>query len=245
MALFELIDPAGGPSPPGPWQTRPAMAASFGVSGDAPEQTPVWRVNLPADPAAAQAALAGAEADLQAQEAAVAKAAERLRDLAAQGGAASFGEAPAAPEARLLSLIGGLQSEGAASFGGAGSGRGELAGAQERFRAFVRQVQDAVGNFAVVETQLADRLVARSSVGWTGDMRSLLVAGLAAPEAALHRRSVALALRSRAALLRTFVAVVRGATIVALMVSSPAGAVAALPAAWRFVDDLLREERGP
>jgi hypothetical protein len=28
------------------------------------------------------------------------------------------------------------------------------------------------------------------------------------------------------------------------MVSSPAGAVAALPAAWRFVDDLLREERG-
>jgi hypothetical protein len=36
----------------------------------------------------------------------------------------------------------------------------------------------------------------------------------------------------------------RGATIVALMVSSPVGAVTALPAAWRFVDDLLREARG-
>jgi hypothetical protein len=241
MAPFELIDPAGGPAPPGPWEAQPAPAASFGAA-DEVEQAPVWRVSLPADPVAAWAELAGAEAGLRAQEAAVATAPGRLRALAAQGGATSFGAAPA-PEARLLALLGELRGDGAASFGAAGE-QGELARIQERFRAFVDQVQDAAGSFAVVETRLAERLVARSRVGWTGDMRSLLGAGLTAHEGAVHRRSVALALRSRAALLRTFAAVVRGATIVALMVSSPAGAVAALPAAWRFVDDLLREERG-
>jgi hypothetical protein len=240
MALFELIDPAGGPAPPGPWEARPAPAASFGA--DEAGQAPVWRVSLPADPAAAWAELADAEAGLRAQEAAVAAAPQRLRTLVAQGAAASFGAAPA-PEGRLLALVGELRGDGAASFGAA-DGQGDLARIQERFRTFVGQVQDAAGSFAVVETRLAERLVARSSVGWTGDIRSLLGAGLSAHEGAVHRRSVALALRSRAALLRTFAAVVRGATIVALMVSSPAGAVAALPAAWRFVDDLLREERG-
>jgi hypothetical protein len=80
-------------------------------------------------------------------------------------------------------------------------------------------------------------------VSWTGDVRSLIAAGLAPDQDALHRRSLALAMRSRAALLRTFAVVMRGATIVALMASSPLGAARALPAAWRFVDDLLREER--
>jgi hypothetical protein len=243
MARFELIDPAGGPAPPGPWEARPAPAASFGATAEE-AQAPVWLVSLPADPALAWAELADAEAGLRAQEAAVAAAPERLRALAAQGGAASFGAAPAGPEARLLALVGELRGEGGESFGAGAAGEIQLSEAQERFRAFVGQVQDAAGSFAVVETRLAERLVARSRVGWTGDMGSLLDARLTAHEGATHRRSVALALRSRAALLRTFAAVVRGATIVALMVSSPAGAVAALPAAWRFVDDLLREQRG-
>jgi hypothetical protein len=243
MALFEVIDPAGGPAPPGPWEARPAPPASFSATGEAEEQAPLWRINLPADRASAWAELARAEQGLRAQEAAVAGAPARLRALAAQGGAASFGAPVGAPEARLLTIVGELRGEGGASFGTGGESD-EIAGARERFGAFVAQVQDAVGNFAVVETRLAQRLVARSSVGWTGDLRSLLEAGLAAQDLALHHHSVALAMGSRAALLRTFASVMRGATIVALMVSSPVGAVTALPAAWRFVDDLLREARG-
>ena len=244
MALFELIDPAGGPPPPGPWETRRAPAASFSA-GAAPEaQATLWRVSLPADPAAAWAELRQAEASLARQEAAVADAPARLRRLAAGGGASSFSSAaPAGPEGRLLGLVSELRGEGAASFSLGGGAESELPAIEERFRAFTQQVQDAVVHFAVVETSQERLLLARTSVGWAGDMRSLLAAGLPGEQAALHRRSLGLAMRSRAALLRSFASVMRGATIVALMVSSPLGAATALPAAWSFVNDLLREER--
>lgn len=240
MPLFEVIDPNDGPAPPGPWETRPAPPASFGAAAEA--AAPLWRVSLAADPAAAGLELRAAEEALARQEQAAAAAPGRLRALVARGGAASFGAPAAAPESRLMLLMSEPPGSGARSFG-IGDGGGEAAAAEERFTAFVRQVQDAVGNYAVVETRLERTLIARSAVSWTGDLRSLLGAGLAAEEERLHRRSLGLAMRSRAALLRTFAVVMRGATIVALMASSPLGAARALPAAWRFVDDLLREER--
>jgi len=243
VALFEMIDSAGGPPPPGPWETRPAPAASFSA-GAAPEaQATLWRVSLPADPAAAWAELRQAEAGLARQEAAVADAPARLRRLAAGGGTSFSSAAPAGPEGRLLGLVSELRGEGAASFSLGGGGERELPAIEERFRAFTQQVQDAVVHFAVVETSQERLLLARTSVGWAGDMRSLLAARLPGEQAALHRRSLGLAMRSRAALLRSFASVMRGATIVALMVSSPLGAATALPAAWSFVNDLLREER--
>jgi hypothetical protein len=239
VARFEVLDPHGGPPPPGPWATSPAPAASFGAGEAA---APLWRVVLSADGAAAHAELSAAELGLAAQERALAAAPGRLRVLAAAGGAASFGAPADTPEARLLLLLD-APDAGAASFG-AGAETDELSAAEERFRAFVGQVQDAVANFAVVETRQEGALLARSAVSWTGDLRSLLAAGLAGEQPALHRRSLALALRSRAALLHTFATVMRGAAIVAVMASSPLAAARALPAAWRFVDDLLWEARG-
>lgn len=241
MARFEVIDPRDGPAPPGPWETRAAPATSFAL-GEA--VAPLWRVSLPADAVAAAAELAEAEGELARQAAAVAAAPVRLRALAVRGGAASFG-ATAGPEARLQGLIGASAGRAGASLSTGGDGQGELQAAQERFGAFVQQVQDAVGNLAVVETRLEGRLVARSSVSWTGDLRALLGAGLAVAELELHRRSLGLATATRVALLRMFAVVMRGAAIVAVMASSPAGVVYALPAAWRFVDDILQEVRGP
>lgn len=242
MALFEIVDPAGGPPPPGPWDTRPAPATSFSAGAAPEERAPIWRVSLPADPGLAWAELRAAEESLARQEAAVHGAPDRLRRLAARGGAASFSATGANPESRLLDLLAEARGGGAASFS-LGGGSGELPAVEERFKAFSNQVQDAVANLAVVETSLERRLIARTSVSWGGDMRSLLVARLPGEQEQLHRRSLNLALRSRAALLRTFGVVMRGAAIVALMASSPAGTIAALPAAWRFVDDLLRQER--
>jgi hypothetical protein len=238
VARFEVIDPHGGPAPPGPWEAQAAPAASFGTGEAA---APIWRVSLPAEPATASVELLVAERDLATQEAAVAAAPERLQALRRRGGATSFGAA-SNPEARLQALLQSAGLEGGISFGGGGK-QTELAAAEERFRAFVQQVEDAVANYALVETRLGQRLLARSSVSWTGDTRSLFGVGLAADQHGLHRRSLALAMASRAALLRTFAVVMRGAALVALMASSPAGVVYALPAAWRFVDDLLRESR--
>jgi hypothetical protein len=246
MAIFELIDPvAGASTPPGPWTTRPAPPVSFSAASAPEAGAPVWRVSLPADPQAAQAALADAGRGLRAQEAALETAAGRMRRVASGGASFSAGRTPA-PELELMGMIGELRAteSGARSFGlreDASSGWSE---AEEKFRAFSAQVHATLTNYAVVETEVERALIGRTSVGWTGDVRSLLAAGLSPEQADLHRRTLALALESRAALLRTFTTVLRGATIVATMISSPVGAVTALPAAWKFVDQLLSDMRG-
>ncbi|HMQ33976.1 MAG TPA: hypothetical protein PKD53_24805 [Chloroflexaceae bacterium] len=245
-ASFELIDAAGGLAP-GPWRARPAGPASFGAGGEDAPAGPVWLVDLPADRAAAAAALALAEADLRRHEAAVDGAPARIAALATGGGAASFGAGGlAAPERELLAMLDELRAgpagEPGASFGaGAGTGWAEAAG---RLRAFIAQARETAGSYAVVETRVAGVLAARTSVGLAGDMRSLVGRAALGETAALHRSSLALALRSRAALLKTCGTALRGAAIVATMVGSPAGAVLALPAAWRFVERLLEDLRG-
>lgn len=248
MATFQLIDLAGAPPPAGPWQARPAEAASFGA-GAADDDGPLWLVDLPASRPAALAALAAAEADLRRHAAAIEGAPARIGALAATAGAASFaaGRLPA-PERQLLAMLdelGGPAGAPAAAFSTRSAEPPAWAEAAERFQAFAAQVQRAVATYAVVETRVDGLLVARSSVGWTGDLRSLLGATALTGQAGLHRRSLALALGSRAALLKTFGTVMRGAAIVALMAGSPAGAVMALPAAWKFVEQLLSELREP
>lgn len=244
MALFEVLDPHGAAvAPPGPWQARPAPAASFSV-GTA--SATVWRANLPADPELARSELMLAEAGLRLQEDAVAAAPARIEALVR--GAASFGAAPlAAPERELLGVLGSASGNrgGAASFGLRETTSELWETAETRFRAFAAQAQDAITKLAVVETRVEGRLIARTSVNWTGDLRSLLSTPLAAEQAALHQRTLTLATRSRMATLRTFGTVLRGAAIVATMASSPVGAITALPAAWSFVEQLLSDMRSP
>ncbi|MBX0329778.1 hypothetical protein K2Z83_19085 [Oscillochloris sp. ZM17-4] len=246
MAIFEVIEPvAGAPAPPGPWTTRPAPPASFSAGAAPAAGAPVWRARLPADPQAARAALDDAGRGLRAQGAALETAEGRMRRVAGGGASFAAGRTPA-PELELMGLIGELRAaeSGASSFGlreTASAGWGE---AEAKFRAFAAQIHETLTSYAVVETEFGRALIGRTSVGWTGDVRSLLAAGLSPDQADLHRRTLALALESRAALLRTFTTVLRGATIVATMISSPVGAVTALPAAWKFVDQLLSDMRG-
>lgn len=246
MALFELVDQMGGAAPPGPWQVRPAPPGPAGLAFGAAEEpgAPLWRADLPGDGGAALTALAAGEAELLRYEAALAAAPGRITALA--GGAASFGgPGLPAPEQGLLAALDALRvGPGAASFSAGGGEAPAWAAAEERLRAFVAGAQAAMSNLAVVETRVAGALVARTSVSWTGDVRSLLPAASPGLHAGLHRRTLGLALRSRAALLRTFGTVMRGAAIVAAMAGSPAGAVLALPAAWRFVEELLAERAG-
>lgn len=246
MAIFEVIEPVpGAPAPPGPWTTRPATPVSFS-SRMAPEASaPVWRVNLPANADEARASLADAGRGLRAQEAALDAAAVRIRRLASGGASFAAGRTPA-PELELMGLVGELRAaeSGASSFGLRDTASMAWQEAEEKFRAFAAQVQETLTSYAVVETRVEGELIGRTSVGWTGDVRSLLATAASVEQADLHRRSLALALQSRAAVLRTFATVVRGAAIVTTMLSSPVGAVAAMPAAWKFVDELLGEMRG-
>lgn len=241
MATFTLLDPTpGAASPPGPWAARPASAASFSLGG--PEAgAPVWSAQLSDDPQQARAELTAAAAGLERQERALDGAVERMA-RGARGGASFSAAGQPAPERELQLVLEELRRPpGAASFSlGGEPARWEQAQAQ--FRAFSAQVGEALRSYAIVETRTS-ALVGRTSVGWTGSMRSLVLAGISPEQAELHQRTLGLALRSRAALLRTFVTVTRGATIVATAISSPAGPLLALPAAWRFVSQLLDDMR--
>ncbi len=245
MAIFEIIEPiAGAPAPPGPWITRPAPPVSFSVGASPETGSPVWRVSLPSDPQAAREALSEAGRGLRAQEAALDLAQARIRRVASGGVSFAVGGTPA-PERELMGLMGELRAaeSGVGSFGLRETLSSGWSEAEEKFRAFSAQVHETLTNYTVVETQVDLVLIGRTSVGWTGDVRSLMVSDLRPDHADLHRRALTLALDSRTAMLRTFTTVLRGAAIVATMISSPVGAVTALPAAWKFIDQLLTDTR--
>lgn len=83
--------------------------------------------------------------------------------------------------------------------------------------------------------------MARTSVNWTGDAKTVWGAPVTLAESDLHRCSLRLAVVSRASLMRMLVVVTQGAAKISVLIATPGGAVLALPAAWKYVKRLLRE----
>lgn len=243
--MFALIDPVpGAPPPPGPWTVR-AAPVSFGA---APQADQIWRADLSADPLAARITLGVAREQLRAQEAALASAEARLQQASSMGLSFSAGASGGLPEQRLQQMLQEVRTPaaptGGASFSAGAPAPSAWIAAEEQFRAFVAQARTTISTYAMVETRQERMLIGRTRVNWGGDMRSFVTGAISRVQAELHRRTLTLALRSRAAILRVFAVVLRGARIVVQMISSPIGAVTALPAAWAFVQDLLNEVRG-
>jgi hypothetical protein len=243
MSLFELIDPIeGAPAPPGPWATRSRPTLAFSSQAPLAPDEPLWKAEYPEDLAAARRALRDAEAILQAQAQALDAVPTRLRQIASSG--AGFSNDMAASERELIGMIYELQGRPAAqSFGLGSTVRSTWNDATEQFRRFTARVYETISRYAMIETRQAEALIGRTRVGWSGDMHSHLQIALSPEQADLHQRTVALALQSRATLLKNVAMVGRGAAILATMISSPAGAVLAMPAAWKYIDSLLQELR--
>ena len=244
-----MIHREGG-DPPAIFEICDGAAASAGqLAFAAPTATPPeaarWRVNLSGDPSQAAADLGKAEARLERSQQALAVAAERLSGLvAAQRSGVAFGFYPgrmgfAQPEAELMTLLRMLQ-EGtfAADFG---VGETIVAGweqATEQLQAFVGRLRHSISQYAWVETRLQGRLLGWTILGWTGAVDTLWQAGLSSAQAALHERAVALALASRETLIRTLVVVAQAALTLSVLLTTPGGAVLALPAAWKFINQV-------
>lgn len=144
----------------------------------------------------------------------------------------------ASAERDLLLWVG--ESRGEVSFA-AGEGP-DLGGLRAEIAEATRRLTRLLTHVAWVETRAGGRLLGQTVVGWTGTTRTLSSAGAAREPALLHQRNVHLALASRLGLLRTLVMVGRGAAIL-LSATSGLGAVASLPAAWKFVQQVLEEVR--
>jgi hypothetical protein len=98
-----------------------------------------------------------------------------------------------------------------------------------------------VTHFAWVETRQGDLLIGRSVVGWSGDLDTLWRPGLTTEQRELHRRSLHQALASRNILLHAVVVTVRSAAKLAVLLTTPGGALLALPVAWKFVKEIMAD----
>jgi hypothetical protein len=240
----------------GNWDIPP-LPGSQAVSFDAPalgvEEAPIWRVNLPADPQQAVQQLENTQARLQSSQEALDSVPDRIENLvnrsrAQARGEVSFAAEPLPPaEAELLRLLNASgqtairAGQPEVSFGLGQDLGAEIRKATEGFQQFTQRISRLVAHFAWVETQVAGHLLARTVVGWTGDMNTLWEEYLQPQQVDLHRHSLVLAITSRAAMLRTFIVTTQGAAKLSVLLATPGGAILALPAAWKYVNQILAE----
>jgi hypothetical protein len=242
----------------GVWEVPPAAAESFGVPAGA-----TWRVQLPASPREAGALLEQKRLALRRSEVGLVEAERRLSRVAAVAGggpriadpagaaegavggrriADAFGAGEGAaggPEARLLRALQAI--EGPASFATDWHSGAEQRQVSQRWRDFLGQACTLVSHAMCVETDVAGALVGRTTVGWAGDFDTRWEPHVAPLSMALHRQAVHLALASRIALVRLLIVVGAGAAKLALRLTIPGAQLLVLPAAWRFVQDVLKE----
>jgi hypothetical protein len=240
------------------WETSPVAApVSFGVTEavETPEPFSRWCLDLPEDGPAAAQQLERGEAQLRASEAGLAAVPQKLDQLlklrqSARTGSVAFAtaEAPAlsGPEMELWRWLDEVQGrpgpEGApVSFAAEAAPGFDWEEAKRQCDSGIERLQQLISHAAWVETRLQGELLAQTVVSWTGDTRTVWGQGAAPPRLAWHRRSLALALASRATLLRVFFIVTQNTVKLSVLLAVPGGAVLALPVAWKFVNQVLAE----
>ena len=231
---------------------------------------PVFRVNLPADGASAAQAFAVSEQKIARLHDALGSVPSRLDGLVARtkqrrekhdADGVSFGvpsdEQPEpGPEGDLLALLdqASLSSpyfprssaenggtEGGVSFGLQETASAAWEEAKANFDGLMQQINREVLNFAWVETNIADSLIARTTIGWTGDAQTAFASGVSQQQVALHNRTLRIVTQTRSMRLRLFVTVVRGVTTVSTLITSPAGLAFAFPAVYQYVTKIIAQ----
>ena len=239
----------------GMWAAAPAMSAdtiAFAVPSSAADVS-VWRIKLPANIDQAETHLTRGEKSLGSSQAALPTVTERIRTVvdARVPGVAfatpSVTLALAPPEAELWSWLSALQEgKPPVSFG---LGEKILQAGQHVTQQFhtlvntlVERLLQVLAHYTWVETYIGERLVGQTAVSWTGDVDTVWQAALSPSDVTLHQRAVALGLASRDTLLQTLVVAVQGALTLSAALTTPGGALMALPSAWRFIHHVFAEQ---
>jgi len=265
-ARFEIAG-VDAEDPLGLWTAVPESAVHFGIEDESdapPPDTPVYRVQLPEDTAAAEAAFREREARMQQSAQALESIPGRLDDLVARTqarqkvaesqavhfGIDELGMGEDAAESELLNLVADLDASGASA--PAASAQVEfgivdevispaIEQARSQFNALLNQVNREVLHFAWVETVMLGQSLARTSVDWSGDAETVWVDSISLEQTVLHNRTLRFATHSRALKMRMAMTVVGGATKIAALMTNPAGAALALPLVYRYVSQMLAQ----
>jgi hypothetical protein len=223
---------------PGPGLDAFGIWAQTGVT-DA-EAPLVWSASWSSDERADLASLTDADTRLRRASTALEIAAARLdRHLRQPETATVYGVETPAPEAALSALL--QAATGAAEPVFALPDSPSLwSRVVTDFTAVLATARRMCAYPAWVETSAAGQLFGRTVVSWTGEQVSVWQASPAHRDVFAHIRVLDLAIRTRAAFLRMVAVVARAAKVLTAL-ATPLGPVLALPAAWKFVDEVVRE----
>jgi hypothetical protein len=210
---------------------------SFAVDG-ADDQEPVWRVNLPASKAEARAILTDGYRELADEQVALTQSFRRL-ELLADDMTTPGSHQLQGPEAELFATLAqsdALEPAGLEVKSGSDAGLGDRVG--DWLRDTWKQVQSLIARTTWTETVIDGRLIARSALGRTGDTLTAWITDVTSEEASLHNQAVRLALASKQALLHKITLVIQGALLVTRLIVAPGSALLAVPAIWRYLNQL-------
>jgi hypothetical protein len=103
---------------------------------------------------------------------------------------------------------------------------------------FFEQVRQMISSYTLVETEVGNKLLARTSVSWGGDYHTVWSSRTCTPEQMqLHVRTLRLSTTSRDAFVLIFQETIR----LLFLVSTPAGALLAIPSAWRLINRIMQQ----
>jgi hypothetical protein len=235
-----------GDDPLGLWVV-PQEPVSYGLEAHAPTEPPqpTWRIQLPAEPAEAQALLDRQIGATERAQRDLARASRELERLDPRTAAPSFGASDElfAHKEALLEAVNAFHAPEEVAYGL--PGLPETIRDQELYRqwhAFLDQIRQVLAHYARVETALAGADVGWTTVSWTGDFDTAWQPHVTMFAMQTHLQSVHLALSSRLALLRLVAAITSGAVGLAIKTTG-SGGVLLLPAVWKFMRDVLEELR--
>lgn len=244
FGLWTVAEPVPSDSPAG------ALSFALGIAGmeEAAEPEPepmVWRVQLPSDPSAAMALLLHQQERLEDSRKHLHKAEQRIDALVHHPSEESF--AKDSLDAALLYVLRTMDA-GTIAAGAAGGmlsdqTNGGWEQAKQQMQQFLERLLRTVASYAQVETVVEGVVLARTTVDWLGNVQTCWLSGLSAEQMALHARMLSLTLLSQDTLVRTLVIAVQGAIKLSALMTTPMGAVAVLPVAWTYINQILQQSK--
>ncbi|HSH02512.1 MAG TPA: hypothetical protein VLL52_08340, partial [Anaerolineae bacterium] len=203
---------------------------------------PVWRASLPAGEGEAARLLEDLEAKLAATQAALPAAEGGIDEVVHQKRMVAEGVSFAVPtltpaEQTLWQLMRELEGEDeVVHYGMVEDG---LAAAQQQWSAMANWLEQTLGHYTYVETEVGGQWIGRTTVAWQGDFQTYWSDERMSGEMDLHLRTLRVALSSRNTLLQTISLAAASAAKISLALSmGPAGAIQALPAAWKYINQV-------
>jgi hypothetical protein len=250
-AQFTIQGLAGGQADLlGIWQPVSSPGLTFsapiatGAEREADDEA-IWSVSLPANPTLASKAVQHQVETLEVTQQAISRAGQTLQQLPAHwleetSFALESTADSATPEATLRRNLAHLQGgEAEVSFGlGLPTDWSQTVA---EYKAFMQQVLRLLRPTLHVETRVEGALLAHTLVELSGDFETAWSSQGALTHIQLHRQILSLTLESRLALLQLLAQTSAGAVVLAARLNPPVGAILALPAVWRYVQDVVQQ----